>query len=117
MITQIKSPHLNTLIYELDYFITATEIDIINKGIEESLKNFDKINLILDVQVKGESFSALVKEFKLGLKYWNNINKIAYICDSSILKSLIVIDDLFTKFKEKCFSTDETAKAWKWINE
>ena len=116
MITQIKSPHPNTLVYELDYFITDQEIDIIQKGIEQTLKNYDKVNLILDVQVKGKSFSALVKEFKVGLKYWNQINKIAYICDKGVLKPLIAIDNLFTKFKEKCFPTEETTKAWEWIN-
>ena len=117
MITQIKSPHPTTLVYELDYYLTDYEIDIIDKGIEETLKNYDQVNLMLDVQIKGESFSALVKEFKLGLKYWNKINKIAYICDKGLLKPLVVVDDLFTKFKERCFSTKETAKAWKWINE
>ncbi len=69
MITQIKSTHPNTLVYELDFFITYQEIDIIQKGIEQTLKNHNKVNLILDVQVKGESFSALIKELKVGLKY------------------------------------------------
>lgn len=117
MIAEINSPHPNTLIYDIEYFITEYELDIIQKGIEETLKKYDSVNLMLYLHVEGENLSALVKEFKLGLTYWNKINKIAYICDTGYLKPLIAIDNLFTKFKEKCFTLEEVDKAWDWIND
>ncbi len=53
----------------------------------------------------------------MGIKYWNKINKIAYIDDNKKWGSLIVLDDIFTKFKEKYFELDQIDKAWEWLSE
>ena len=116
MINQIKSLNSNTLVYELEEFISQYEIDIIDKGIAARLKDFDKINLMLYINVEGENVASFIKEFQVGLKYWNKINKIAYIGDHKHWKALIEIDNFFTKFKEKYFELDNIAKAWNWIN-
>ena len=116
MIKEIKSLHTNTLVYELEEFISQYEINIIDKGIAAKLKGFDKVNLMLYVNVKGENTASFIKEFQLGIKYWNKIGKIAYIGDKKNWKTLIAIDNFFTKFKEKYFELDDIAKAWDWIN-
>jgi len=116
MIKEIKSPYKNTLIYELDTFISKVEIDIMEKGIQETLKHFDKVNLMINVNVAGESLGAFIKEFQMGIKYLNKINKIAYVTDKKHWETLVAIDNIFTKIKEKYFGLDDIAKAWDWIN-
>ncbi|HHC79633.1 MAG TPA: STAS/SEC14 domain-containing protein [Flavobacteriia bacterium] len=116
MIKEVKSLHTNTLVYELEEFISQYELDIIDKGIETVLKDFDTVNLMLYINVEGENLASFIKAFQLGIKYWDKINKIAYIGDKKKWKTLIAIDNIFTKFKEKYFDIDEIAKAWDWIN-
>jgi alkyl hydroperoxide reductase subunit AhpF len=68
MIKEIKSLHVNTLVYELEEFISQYEIDIIDKGISETLENFDKVNLMLYVNIEGENLASFIKEFQVGIK-------------------------------------------------
>ncbi len=117
MIKEIKSPRLDTLVYEIDDIITEQEISIIGDGIEEKLKDVEKVNLMLYINVEGETFGSFVKEFQLGVKYWSKINKIAYLSNKKNWNTLIAIDNLFTKFKEKYFDIEEVDKAWEWIND
>ena len=116
MITQIKSLRADTLVYELDDFITEDEIAVIEKGIDLLLLKFDKINLMICINVKRESFGAFVKEFKVGIKNWNTLNKIAYLADNKNWKTLIEIDNLFAKFQEKYFDINEMNAAWNWLD-
>ncbi len=115
MLQQINSTKANTLVYELDEFITKDEIIVIEKGIDFILSKFDKVNLMICVNVKKESLGAIIKEFQVGVEYWNKINRIAYIADKRHWKLLVEIDNLFTKFKEKYFDVDDMDAAWKWL--
>jgi len=117
MIKQIDSLRVDTLVYELDEFITKEEIIIIDEGIEFMLSEIDKVNLMICINAKGESFGAFIKEFQVGMKYWNKINKIAYVADKKYWKTLVALDNLFTKFKEKYFDIDDMDNAWKWFKE
>jgi len=81
MLRQIDSLRVDTLVYKLDEFITVEEIILIDEGIEFMLSKIDKVNLIICINAKGESFWAFIKEFQLGIKYKNQINKIAYVAD------------------------------------
>ncbi len=116
MITQLPSPHTNTLVYELEYYINVEEIEIIAKGIDSISQKFDKINLMIYSNVKGESLASFVKEFQLGIKYWNKIDKIAFIGDHKNWKTIIAVDNLFTRFNEKYFELNDIAKAWDWLD-
>ena len=117
MINQIDSNQVNTLVYELEDYISQYEIEIIEIGINETLKKVKKVNLILYIDVKGENFSAFIKEFQISMKYWNNINKTAYVSDKKHWKTLVAVDNFFTKRKEKYFDIDDISKAWMWIKE
>ncbi len=117
MIQQIDSLSVDTLVYELDGFITKEEIIIIDEGIEFILSKIDKANLMICINAKGESFGALIKEFQVCIKHWNKINKIAYIADKKHWKTLVAIDNFFSKFKEKYFDLDDMVAAWKWLKE
>ncbi len=116
MIKELESQNANTLVYELEDYISQYEIEIIDKGIDALLKNRSKVNLMIAVNVKGENLGAFVKEFQVGVKYWNKVNKIAYVADKKYWKTLIEIDNFFTKFKEKYFNIDDIGKAWDWLN-
>jgi hypothetical protein len=116
MIRSVKSLNVNTLVFELEEFISQYEIDIIDKAIEAKLNNFNKVNLMLFINIEGENLASFIEESLLGIKYWNKINKIAYISDKKNWKALVAIDNFFTKFKEKYFELENIAKAWNWIN-
>ncbi|RUA07084.1 MAG: hypothetical protein DSY82_08695 [Flavobacteriia bacterium] len=117
MINQLESKKENTLIYEFSEFITQYDIKKIEKDIEKVLKNRDKVNLMLYVHVEGENIASFVEEFRAGIKYWNKLNKIAYIGKKEKWARWVVIDNFFTKFKEKYFELDDIERAWKWLNE
>ncbi len=117
MLTQIDSLREDTLVYELDGYITKEEIEYIEKGIEFMLTAFDKINLMVYINAKGESLSSLLEEFQLGANYANRINKIAYISNKNYWKLVIAIDNLSTQYREKYFDVTDIAKAWDWIYE
>jgi len=117
MLQQIDSLRVDTLVYELDKYVTKDEITAIDEGIEFMLSEFDTINLMICINAKGESFDAFLKEFQLGLKYRNKINKIAYIADKKHWKILVAVDNFFVKFKEKYFDIDDIDNAWKWLKE
>jgi len=117
MLTQIDSPRKNTLVYELDGYVTKEDIDYIEKGIEFTLTAYDSINLMIYINAKGEGFDTLVKEFQVSKKYIDYINKIAYIFNKNHWNFLVSIDNLSTKYKEKYFDIDAIAKAWDWIDE
>ena len=89
MIKELESQNANTLVYELEDYISQYEIEIIDKGIDALLKNRSKVNLMIAVNVKGENLGALVKEFQVGIKYWNKVNKIAYVTDKKYWKTLV----------------------------
>jgi len=115
MLRQINSLRPDTLVYELDEFVTKDEIIDIDEGIESVLSKFDKINLMICIDIKRESFGAFIKELQVGIKYWNKINKIAYVADKKHWETLVEIDNVFTKFREKYFDIDDMDNAWKWI--
>jgi hypothetical protein len=117
MIKQIESLRVDTLVYELDEFITKDEINVIDNGIEFMLTEIDKVNLMIFINAKGESLGALLKEFQVGIKYWNKIKKIAFIGDKKHWKTIVAFDNLFTKFKEKYFDIDDMNTAWKWLKD
>ena len=117
MLRQIDSLKIDTLVYELDDFITKDEIIAIDEGIEYMLSKFEKVNLMICINAKGESLNAFIKEFQLGVKYWNKINKIAYVADKKHWKTLVAIDNFFAKFKEKYFDIKDMDHAWQWLKE
>lgn len=117
MLTQIDSQRKDTLVYEMSGFISKEEIEYIDNGIDFMLSAFNKINLMIYINVKGESISSLLKEFQLGIKYADNINKIAFVSDKKYLGLLVSIDNLSTKIREKYFETRDIAKAWYWLAE
>ena len=117
MVKELKSLQENTLVYELSEFINQFDIKEIENGIGAKLKDFDKINLMIDVHIKSENFASFFKELEVGIKYWNKINKIAFIGESKIWETVVKIDNIFTKFKEKYFEIDDLENAWKWLNE
>ncbi len=117
MLRQIDSLRVDTLVYELDEFVTKDEIIAIDEGIEFMLSEIDTVNLMICINASGESFGAFIKEFQMGIKYWNKINKVAYVADKKHWKTLVAIDNFFTKFKEKYFDVDDMDAAWKWLKE
>jgi hypothetical protein len=83
MLTQIDSPRKNTLVYELDGFVTKEDIEYIDRGIEFMLSKLETINLMIYINAKGEGFDTLFKEFQVSKKYIDYINKIAFISNKN----------------------------------
>ena len=117
MLTQIESPRGNTLVYELDGYVSVEDISYIEEGIKFKSSKYDVVNLMIYINAKGEGFDTLLKEFELGIKYANLIHKIAFISDKDYWNLFVYIDNLSTGYKERYFDIDSVAKAWDWIDQ
>jgi len=115
MLTQIDSPRKDTLVYELDGYVTEKDIIHIDNGIEFILSLYDIVNLMIYLNAKGEGLSTFIKEFQLGTKYSKYIHKIAFISDKKYWDLLVFLDNISTRYKEKYFDVDDVANAWNWI--
>jgi len=116
MINIVKSKLPNTLIAELAGNITSAELDVINTGLFNLEQKNKEVNLVVSItDVNSQSFGALIRELEYGIIHWNKLNKVAYVGDKKWWKSLVELDDVFTKFKEKYFDINKMESAIEWI--
>jgi hypothetical protein len=115
MLKQIDSPRKDTLVYELDGYVTKKDIKSINNSIELTLSRYDTVNLMIYLNIKKEGFNTLFKEFQLGGKYSKYIRKIAFISDKKYCNLFVFLNNISTKYKKKYFDLDHIANAWNWI--
>jgi len=87
--------------------------------VEENLKNHDTIRMIYFFGDEFESFknSALIKDMKLGLKYYAKWEKIAIVTDITELAWFAKITGFFFPGAIKSYSTQSLEKAIQWIKE
>ncbi len=116
MLTQIDSPRKNTLVYELDGYVSEEDIVHIDNGIEFTLSQYDHVNLMIYLNAKGEGLNTLIKEFKLGTKYSKYLHKIAFISDKKISNLFTLLNNISTRYKTEYFNVDDISTAWNWID-
>lgn len=117
MVEKLKSLREDTLVYELSWVVSEKSIANIEPEMKKLEEKFGKVKLMIILNAKGETLSAMLEEFELGIKHWNKISKIAYVGDKKRWKPLIAIDNVFTKFEEKYFDLNDLDEAWKWLGE
>ena len=117
MIKIVESLRPDTLVYELNGFVTKDEIAAIEPDMKTIEERMGHINLVIMLNAEGESMGAILKEEQLSVKHWNKIKKIAYVGDKKWWKPVVIIDNILTKFEEKYFDVDEMEKGWKWLAE
>ena len=103
MLTQIESPRKDTLVYELDGYVSEEDIVHIDNGIEFTLSLYDRVNLMIYLNAKGEGLSTLIREFKLGTKYSNCIYKIAFVSDKKFSNLFMILDNFTNRYQKKYF--------------
>lgn len=117
MVEKLKSFREDTLVYELSWAVTEAGIANMEPDLKKAEDKYGKVKLMIILDAKGETLSAFLEEFELGIKHWNKISKIAYVGEKKWWKPLIAIDNVFTKFKEKYFDVSELTEAWDWLEE
>ena len=117
MIKKLKSLRPDTLVYELSWLVIGAEIASVEPDLEKIENKYGQVKLLIVLDARGESFSALLKEFVLGIKHWNKIDKIAFVGEKEWWKPLIAVNNVFTKFDEKYFDVSKLEAAWEWLGE
>lgn len=92
-------------------------IDVCN----ELLKEYQKINLVVVIDGKiNFGVDVFYADLKWIFAHIKNMNKLAIVSDSQVLKWLVAMDSPFGKLvgiSEKHFETEKLENAWQWVNE
>ncbi len=111
--------HMDNIIgFSLEGKITEGEIEALGKMAEEKLKTYDKIRLYAEIEnLEGyDSANAFFDDMKYTLKFWNDIEKAAFVADQNWIDSATSLADLFTKGDMKHFPKAEKTLAMQWLS-
>jgi len=101
----------------LNEVIRKNDIQKIIQMIDELSKDYDVVNMIILIyKLKGVTAGANIDAIKMAIKERKIVHKVAIISDNRLYKIGVKVDDLFTPWEEKYFTSDQLAKAWKWLD-
>jgi hypothetical protein len=97
---------------------TGENLEQIKPLLGELLMEHEKVNiLILLTDFTGWDLKGFFGEIRLGLKFYNRMNKIAIVGDKKWEELLVKIDAPFEKAEERFFYLNDLEKAWEWVEE
>jgi len=116
MIDIIHTDADNIVGCRIDGKINTADIEKVANYIEEKLKTNRKLRIYVEVKrLKGISLEAFFKDFKFGIKHFNDFEKKAVVTDKEWMKKAAVIaDKLFPNIEVRCFSYEDKEKALEW---
>jgi hypothetical protein len=86
--------------------------------LEEYMEHEDNIRLIVELRdFTGFSAAAMWEDFKLGIKHYNNIKRLAVVGNKTWEKAMTLFAMPFTTAQVRYFDESELQKAKKWIKE
>ncbi|HNO75037.1 MAG TPA: STAS/SEC14 domain-containing protein [Nitrosomonas mobilis] len=94
-----------------DYDIFAPEID-------QQIKQYGKINLLVElIDFHGWTAGAAWEDTKLGVRHFNDIERLAIVGDKTWEKGMAYFSKAFTLAKVRYFDISERDEAEAWIRE
>tara|TARA_B100000378_G_C17844476_1_gene342811 strand:- start:87 stop:440 length:354 start_codon:yes stop_codon:yes gene_type:complete len=101
----------------VDRDLTEEYLEEIHKIILEKIALHGKINLFCEIQ-KGQQvpFKILMKELKFKYENSKNLNKLAFISDTSWMRTLMGINDLVLPCEVRTFDSTNRLDAINWIS-
>jgi hypothetical protein len=90
----------------------------IHDQIREKLKEYDRINLFIEIEKEAKvELTALFEDIKYKYKHAEQFNKIGVVTDVSWFSNLIDIKDLVMKADIRTFDHENRLEALSWIAE
>lgn len=96
--------------------ITKKDIKNLEKAIDSVHEKFKHVNIIILIsKLKGITLAANIEAIKMLGSEKGVIKKIAVVSDNNLYSIGVKIDNLFTPWKEKYFSSADLNEAWEWL--
>ncbi len=120
MIEQIKTFKGNTIAVEAIDSFTETDVKLIHKFFEKKLhEGFEHINVLIkldEIKINQINTKAFFEHMIWVIRNLKNVGNLAIVAHSSILKSMIPIDNIFFErlkkgFEERYFDVSHLDKA------
>ena len=96
--------------------IRKKDIEDLEKAIYSVHKKFEHVNIIILISsLKGITLAANIEAIKMQATNKGVIHKIAVVSNNNLYNIGVKIDNLFTPWKEKYFSSEDLDDAWEWL--
>lgn len=98
--------------------ITDSDLNVMNKDIEEKLKAYEKVRLYLELtDFEGyESLKTFWHDLKKTLGHFNDFERIAIVTDKDWLEWAVKLTDMVNKADIRAFEFEDRAYAQQWID-
>lgn len=116
---QVKEPQAKNIVnVTIQDKVTKEEIDAIALRIRQTLTQYDKVRMYLEIpDFEGYSLKGFFEDLKQTGKHLNDFEKVAVVTDEGWIGKLGNISDLVISADVKYFNFREIETARKWIAE
>ena len=120
MITLIKNLPDDIIGYSYDDEVTAADYEkVLFPAVEAAIKKSKDLKILcrLGENFKGFKLGALKEDIEIGLKYFKDWKKIAFVSDKEWMKHIIKAFGFLVPAKVRTFENKEVDAAIKWLSE
>ena len=120
MITLIKNLPGNIIGYSYDGEVTAADYEkVLFPAIEAGVKKSKALNVLclLGENFKGFKLGALKEDMEIGIKYFKDWKKIAFVSDKEWMNHVVDAFGFLVPAKVKTFNNKEMNAAIQWLSE
>ena len=114
---KIIMEHKNIISVELlNEKLRKKDIENLERAIDSVHEKFEHVNIIILIsKLKGITLAANIEAIKMLGTEKGVIKKIAVVSDNNLYNIGVKIDDFFTPWIEKYFSSADLDDAWEWL--
>ncbi len=100
---------------EVEGEVTAEDYEVLEEAIKDKLKETDQVNILCRVKELSKiTAQAILEDFKLGVKHYKNIGKIAVVSSEDWTEWITKLSAILP-VESKHFDTEEIDEAWSWV--
>ena len=95
--------------------VLAEDYERLEAAIKEKLEKTDKVNILCRVkELSNITAGAILEDFKLGIKHYKNIGKIAVVSSEDWTEWVTKLSAILP-VETKHFNMEEIGEAWSWV--
>ena len=107
----------HTVGIRVDGKLTKDDYSVLIPYFENLIHECGPLNLLCDMtQFSGVEFSAFLEDFKFSIQHLRDFKRMAIIGDQRWVDVYTKIFNPLVKTEIKCFPSDQTEEAWKWVS-